>query len=167
MSAMHIYIWLHTYLYIYIICIYIYVYLYIYIYALLCVQMVCQNSVRVGILQALEAQAAPTLVITGPNFYVCVCVCASDHRVYQCIPTKLNSFRDRLFSNKAIESQHIYFPSQWIWSLPGWARRNWTSSRQRISWIWGWLFEQKRWTTHEIPHGKTCKIPMNSWFLCF
>ena len=37
--------------------------------------MVCQNSVRVGILQALEAQAAPTLVITGPNFYVCVCVC--------------------------------------------------------------------------------------------
>ena len=36
--------------------------------------MVCQNSVRVGILQALEAQAAPTLVITGPNFYVCVCV---------------------------------------------------------------------------------------------
>ena len=23
---------------------------------------------------------------------VCVCVCASDHRVYQCIPTKLNSY---------------------------------------------------------------------------
>ena len=69
-------------------------YISIYIYALLCVQMVCQNSVRVGILQALEAQAAPTLVITGPNFYVCVCVCvcASDHRVYQCIPTKLNSY---------------------------------------------------------------------------